>query len=81
MIFGAQYSYEDELRNTDRAYTNPNQTARATASGITDGLPLAQTNFNNFNCAPAGIRPNAAWDDDLRQQRGADHRQQRDQGA
>ena len=53
-----QYTFEDELRNTDRPKTNPLlQGARAAAAGLSGP---GNTNFGNFNCNPAAIRPGAA---------------------
>ena len=48
---------ESQLRDTSRPWTNPlAQPARAAAAGLSG--PGA-TNFGNFNCDPAAIRPNA----------------------
>lgn len=44
-VIGAQYSYQDNLRNRDRDFTFPNQTANG------------GTNFLTRSCSPAGVQP------------------------
>ncbi|WCM28932.1 TonB-dependent receptor [Sphingomonas sp. QA11] len=44
-VIGAQYSYQDNLRNRDRAFTNPNHIAQG------------GTNFLTRSCSPAGVQP------------------------
>jgi iron complex outermembrane receptor protein len=47
-VIGAQYSYQDNLRNRDRDFTFPNQTANG------------GTNFLTRSCSPAGLQPGGA---------------------
>jgi iron complex outermembrane recepter protein len=42
------YSYQGQLKDTSRSYTNPNH------------IPQGGTNFANFNCDPATIQPNGS---------------------
>ena len=52
--FAASYLHETQLKNIDRAYTNPFvQTARAAADNVSGTNP---TNFGNFNCDPASVQ-------------------------
>jgi iron complex outermembrane receptor protein len=44
-VIGAQYSYQDNLRNRDRDFTNPNHVAQG------------GTNFLTRSCSPAGLQP------------------------
>jgi iron complex outermembrane receptor protein len=44
-IIGYTHSFQGSLGDTNRPYTNPNQTSRG------------GTNFNNFNCSPATLQP------------------------
>ena len=57
-IFGYQFFNQGQLLNKNRAYTYPDQTARAVASGIPITSSSSQTNFNNFNCQTALVRVN-----------------------
>ena len=57
VLFAYQYSHKGQLLANRRAFTNPDQRARAAAEGITG---TGNSNFNTFNCDPATIRPNAA---------------------
>lgn len=47
-VIGAQYSYQDNLRNADRDFTNPNH------------IPQGGTSFLTRSCSPAGVQPNGA---------------------
>ena len=50
------YVSESQLKDTSRPWTSPlAQPARAAAAGLTGA---GATNFGNFNCDPAAIRPN-----------------------
>jgi iron complex outermembrane receptor protein len=44
-VIGAQYSYQDNLRNADRDFTYPNH------------IPQGGTNFLTRNCSPAALQP------------------------
>jgi iron complex outermembrane receptor protein len=53
-MFTYNYSDQGALKDTARAWTNPNQTANAAAAGLSGpGI----TNFNTFNCDPATLQP------------------------
>ena len=47
-VIGAQYSYQDNLRNADRGFTYPDQRANG------------GSNFLTRNCSPAGVQPGGA---------------------
>ena len=54
-LIGAEYAYDDKLRDTSRPWTNPLiQNLRAAADNVTGPN---STNFGNFNCSPATIQP------------------------
>lgn len=47
-VIGAQYNYQDNLRNADRDFTYPNH------------IPQGGTSFLTRSCSPAGVQPNGA---------------------
>ncbi|HEX3756547.1 MAG TPA: TonB-dependent receptor [Rhizomicrobium sp.] len=57
IIFAYQYTRDGAIADTDRPWTYPNHAADAAANGLSGPNT---TNFLNFNCDPATIRPNAS---------------------
>lgn len=59
LMFSYQYMHNGALADTDRAWTNNNQTPFVPAGVLSSAAPGgASPNFNTFACDPATIQPN-----------------------
>lgn len=59
LMFSYEYMHNGALADTDRAWTNNNQTPFVPASVLSAAAPGgASPNFNTFACDPATIQPN-----------------------